>query len=304
MTPKARFAVTRRAATALAAMTLLSAGSLTAKAEDVVFLSTQLRPIEEAHKVRDVLLQGGPATNFVVEEPAKLNVRIEAEKKAGTMSFSLIGALHGEVSGLMPLEAVEPVDDVMSKLGDRGISPSLVELGKLGTGQQMYVPWMQATYIMAANKQALQYLPQGADINALSYAQLGEWAANIQKATGGRKLGFPAGAKGLMPRFFQGYLYPSYTGGVVTTFKSAEAEAMWSDFKALWANVNPASTNYDFMQEPLATGEVWIAWDHVARLKNAITAKPDDFVTFPAPSAGKGRGFMPVVAGSAWAPWR
>ena len=30
-----------------------------AAAQDLVFLSTQLRPIEEAQKVRDVLLKGG-----------------------------------------------------------------------------------------------------------------------------------------------------------------------------------------------------------------------------------------------------
>jgi multiple sugar transport system substrate-binding protein len=51
------------------------------------------------------------------------------------------------------------------------------------------------------------------------------------------------------------------------------------------------------MQEPLASGEVWIAFDHIARLKDALNAKPDDFVTFPAPSGPKGRGFMPVIAG-------
>ncbi len=45
----------------------------------------------------------------------------------------------------------------------------------------------------------------------------------MRKATGERKLGFPAGPTGLMARFFQGYLYPSYTGGVVSTFKSGEA---------------------------------------------------------------------------------
>jgi multiple sugar transport system substrate-binding protein len=100
-----------------------------------------------------------------------------------------------------------------------------------------------------------------------------------------------------MARFFQGYLYPSYTGGVVSTFKSEDAEKMWASFKALWANVNPASTGYNFMQEPLASGEVWIAFDHIARLKDALNAKPDDFVTFPAPSGPKGRGFMPVIAG-------
>ena len=59
-----------------------------------------------------------------------------------------------------------PLDDVAAKLADRGIPASLMELGKLGTGQQQYIPWMQATYVMVANKQALQYLPAGADVNS------------------------------------------------------------------------------------------------------------------------------------------
>ena len=41
------------------------------------------------------------------------------------------------------------------------------------------------------------------------------------------------------------------------------------------------------MQEPLLTGEVWVAFDHVARLADAFNQKPDDFVAFPAP-AGPG----------------
>ena len=71
-----------------------------------------------------------------------------------------------------------------------------------------YIPWMQATYVLAVNKKALEHLPQGADVNALTYQQLEDWGANMQKATGKRLLGFPAGPNGLLHRFFQGYLYP------------------------------------------------------------------------------------------------
>ena len=110
---------------------------------------------------------------------------------------------------------------------------------------------MQATYVMAANKEALQYLPAGADINALTYDQLIEWGKKMAETTGQPQIGFPAGPKGLMARFFQGYFYPSFTGGVVRPFKSADAAAGWEKLKELWAVVNPNSTNYDFMQEPL-----------------------------------------------------
>ncbi len=63
--------------------------------------------------------------------------------------------------------------------------------------------------------------------------------------------------------------------------------------------MNPNSTSYNFMQEPLLSGDVLIAWDHVARLQNAFRNKPDDFVAFPAPAGPKGRSFMPVLVGVA-----
>ncbi|QEL22098.1 extracellular solute-binding protein [Bosea sp. F3-2] len=271
-----------------------------AAAQDVNFLSTQLRPVEEAQKVRQVLLKGVPGkVSYLVEEPPQFDVRMKAEGKAGKRTISLAGALHGELQPLVTSGDIEPIDDVVAKLADRGIPQGLMELGKLGTGKQVYIPWMQATYIMVARKEALASLPAGADVNALSYDQLEAWGKALTEKTGKRLIGFPAGPKGLMPRFYQGYLYPSFTGGVVTPFRSAEAEAMWGQFKRLWQYVNPNSTSYDFMQEPLMAGEVWVAFDHVARLKDALVQEPDKYVTFPAPAGPKGRGYMPVVAGLA-----
>jgi multiple sugar transport system substrate-binding protein len=220
--------------------------------------------------------------------------RIEAELEAGSGQIDVIGALHGSFSsfpdGLADLSAV--VDGLAAPA-----SAAYVDLGKLGTGEQKYVPWMQATYVMAANKQALEYLPEGADINALSYDELIAWAKALAENTGGPKFGLPAGPDGLIHRFVQGNLYPSFTDSMVTKFRSAEAEAMWNTMKDLWSVTNPSSTNYGFMQEPLITGEVWVAWDHIARLANAFNEMPDDFVAFPSPAGPTGRGFMPVIAG-------
>ncbi len=44
---------------------------------------------------------------------------------------------------------------------------------------------------------------------------------------------------------------------------------------------------------------LWIAWDHVARLIQALEAKPDGFVSFPSPIGPKGLGFAPVLLGLA-----
>ena len=265
---------------------------------EMVFLSNQLRPIEEAEKVRQVILKDFPVpVEYVVDEPGPWVARVKAETQAGQVSVGLLGGLHADFAAIP--DALDPVDELMTKLADRGFPPSVVELAKLGTDHHLYVPWMQATYIMVANKQALEHLPEGASPDTLTYEQLAQWGANIEQATGERKLGFPAGPKGLLHRLFQGSLYPAYTGGVVRTFKSPDAVQMWTQFKDIWQSTNPRSTSYDFMQEPLLADDVWVAFDHVARLIDALRQKPDDFVAFPAPTGPKGLGYMPVLAGLA-----
>ncbi|GLQ77773.1 ABC transporter substrate-binding protein [Mesorhizobium huakuii] len=277
-----------------AALALSVAGG--AQAQQVLFWSTQARPVEETQKMRDEVLKGFEgAVDYQVAEDGPWLTRLQAELQAGSGTIGLLGGLHGDFStvgaNLVDLSAVD--------VGGVKVNEAYKKLGMLGTGEQKYMPWMQATYLMAANKQALQYLPAGTDLNTITYDQLIEWSKTIAEKTGSPKFGFPAGPKGLKHRFFEGFLYPSYTGSMVTKFRSAEAETAWNKFKELWQYTNPNSTNYAFMQEPLLSGEVWVAFDHVARLADAFNKKPDDFVAFPAPAGPAGRGFMPVVAGVA-----
>ena len=270
-----------------------------AQTERLIILSTQLRPIEEAQKMRNLVLKDFPReVDYVTDPPQQFLMRLEAEQQTGLHTIDVVGALHGELQPLVPLDALVPLDDLAGKL-NRDIPDALLALGRFGTAHQFYIPWMQAGYIMVANKQALPYLPSGADINALSYDQLATWAATIQQKTGKRLLGFPAGPHGLMHRFFEGFLYPSYTGGVVVPFRSEAAEAMWMQFASLWRSVNPNSTSYNFMGQALLSGDVWIGFDHVARVLDALRQRPDDFVAFPAPAGPKGRGYMPILVGLA-----
>lgn len=273
---------------------MVSASAAVASA-DVLFWSTQARPVEEAQAVRDdVLKDAGQPVNFEPVDGGPWITRLSAEIEAGSGTIGVLGALHGDFSSL---NSADLVDLSGIDLGGAEVNETFRKLGMLGTDEQKYLPWMQATYVMAANKKALEYLPDGADINALTYDQLIEWTKNLAENTGGPKFGFPAGPKGLKHRFFQGYLYPSFTDSMVTKFRSPEAEVAWNKFKELWQYTNPASTNFSFMQEQLLSDDVWVAFDHTARLADAFNTRPDDFIAFPAPAGPTGRGFMPVVAG-------
>ena len=267
----------------------------TAAQADVLFWSTQAKPVEEAQAMRDSVLSGyGEAVDHQPNDGGPWLTRLQAELAAGTGTIAVLGGLHGDFSAMDPDDLVD-LDD----LGVMSASGTFNDLAKLGTDSMQYIPWMQASYIMAANKEALQYLPEGADINALTYDQLIEWTANVHEAVGEPKFGFPAGPKGLKHRFFQGYLYPSYTDGVVRTFASPATVTAWEKMKELWAHTNPASTNFAFLQEQLLNGDAWIVFDHTSRLAQAFNDRPDDFVAFPAPAGPTGRGFMPVLAGVA-----
>ena len=184
--------------------------------------------------MQDLILKDAPVkVDFIPEDPGPFNDRLNAEQKAGKVTVSLIGGLHGDLEPFVRAQYLEDLTPLGQKLSDRGLAAPFMDLARMGTKDKTYyIPWMQATYVLAINKKALQYLPQGADVNALTYAAAQGLGRAIQKATNKRMLGFPAGPKGLLHRFFQGYLYPSYTGSSgVVSFKSPEAAAMWKDFK-------------------------------------------------------------------------
>ena len=268
---------------------------------NLVFLSDQLSTTQETADMRSKILSGfkGSGVSFTsLADTTRFVDQVIAQAKAGAGTLDLIGGLQGDFVALEAQIPLRDMSDVISELKDRNFPAAYLDLAKI-KGAYRFVPWITATYLMAANKQALPYLPSGADVNALTYDQLLAWGQALKKAKGQQLIGFPAGPTGLIKRFFQGYLYPSFTGGLNTQFKGAAAVGMWQYFKQLWAVTNPQSPTYAMMDEPLLSGEVWVAWDHAVRLSDALQQQPDNFVVFPAPSGPKGLGYEPVLGGLA-----
>lgn len=266
---------------------------------DLTFLSTQLRPVEEAEAVRNVILADFPGNvEFIGEDEGPFIDRIRAEAEADAGSIDLLGGLHGDFAALVDDDVLTDLTDVLDEL-DLDLPDSLLELARLGGDEVLYIPWIQATYVMVANNEALDHLPDGADLNDLTYDDVHAWAQALAEATGTPQFGLPAGEDGLLHRFFQGFLYPSFTGGVNTQFASDAAVSGWQWLADIWEFTNPQSTTYGFMQEPLLGGEVLLGWDHTARVVGALEERPDDFVAFPSPRGPEGLGFMPVVGGLA-----
>jgi len=269
---------------------------VSAEAGEALFFSTQFTPIEEQETFRGILSGGG--FDFTASEEGPLLDVVLAGKQAGQGEIDVVGALHGTFPPLAREDAMMNLIDIADDLSaDRELTAAFLNTGLLGSDDHLYyIPWMQATYIMAAHKDALPYLPEGADINALTWEEFSTWCQTIAEETGEAKCGLPHA--GLFHRFLEGYLFPSFTGGMVSNFKSNEAAEMMAWMRdSLWPYVHPQSISYEFMQEPLLAGEVLVAFDHTARLLDAFNSEPDNFVAFPAPAGPAGRGFMPVIVG-------
>jgi multiple sugar transport system substrate-binding protein len=263
---------------------------------DLLFFSTQLTPFDEAEKMRAILLKGFEKKVLFKPEDNRLVFEKVIAGSAGNRP-DLIGGNHGDFISLKSHSILMDLSSFGSLWEKNKILGKYIDLARIDDNFQYYIPWMQTTYIMVANKKSLLFLPKGADINHLSFEQLFTWAKNIKMSTGKKRLGFPGAKKGLLHRFLQGCLYPSFTGGMVTGLDTRDSITMWRYFKRLWGCVNPWSLSFSHMEEPLLSDEVWIAWDHTARLINVFQSKPDDFIAFPCPAGPKGRGFMVVLAG-------
>ncbi|MBK7199675.1 hypothetical protein [Candidatus Amarolinea dominans] len=83
-------------------------------------------------------------------------------------------------------------------------------------------------------------------------------------------------------------MWPSFTGGMVSNFRATRPRPMLTWMRdELWPYVNPQSITYSFMQEPLLAGEVWVAFDHTARLIKAFNEKPNDSWPSPRPTRAR-----------------
>ncbi len=272
------------------------------------FVSTQMTPAAEQKFAKGVLLKGftdetGVAVEFITGEYHDMFVRLSAEVAAGKVTVSVFGDLH---SGLDLMNAKGLFDDLAGiRLADRTFIEALEDYSVMA-GRKVYVPWMQATYVMVVNKKAFEHLPLGLTVEDVTgasekwtYYALLNWSKNLNDAFKGPKLGFPMGPKGLWHRFLHGYIYPAFTGYQAVAFDSLRAVKLWEYLRELRGYMHPASSTWAAMDEPLLKEEVLIAWDHTARIKPAIVQKPGEFAIVPVPSGLKGRGYITVAVGLA-----
>ncbi|MFQ5836146.1 MAG: extracellular solute-binding protein, partial [bacterium] len=122
------------------------------------FTSTQMVPAAEQKFAKGVLLKGftgetGMAVELIPMEYPELFARLSAEVAARRVTISVVGDLH---SNLDLMNAKGLFDDLAGiTLGGRTFIKALEDYSVMA-GRKVYIPWMQATYVMVVNKKAFE----------------------------------------------------------------------------------------------------------------------------------------------------
>ncbi|MCD6420425.1 MAG: carbohydrate ABC transporter substrate-binding protein [Synergistetes bacterium] len=277
-------------------------------APKIYFVSTQMHPAGEREFMVGTLLksfakESGINVEFLALTYNEMLSRVSAEEKTGKVTISVIGDLHGGLDVMASRNLLQEVKGI--PLPNRTFISTLEKYSVI-KGKKVYVPWMQATYVMVVNKEAYKYLPNGLTKEDVrkptekwTYEALLQWAKNMKEKTGTPKFGLPMAPKGLFHRFLHGYLLPSFTGYEAKEFDSPNGIKAWEYMRKLVNYIHPASSTWAAMSEPLLKGEVLLAWDHTARIKPAIVQQPDKFEVIPVPRGPAGRGYIVVAVGLA-----
>jgi multiple sugar transport system substrate-binding protein len=160
---------------------------------------------------------------------------------------------------------------------------------------RLFVPNTFDVYVLAANVDALKYLPQGLSrqdvVNGITWEQYAEWAINIAKGEGTGKAMLPANPQGSQLLYPMAGMALSYGGGfpdfTSPGFKKAlEIIARMAQGNAFY----PSQAQYSAPTDPMVNGDVWLTFAHMSPIGVAYNAAPNQWVIGAAPKGSKGAG--------------
>ncbi|HHS96717.1 MAG TPA: extracellular solute-binding protein, partial [Chloroflexi bacterium] len=157
---------------------VLSSEMFAPPAEQEFFINEILKPFEE---------ETGITVNFQVIKGEDLFDRVTVQQQTGHVTTDLVLVFNGRFSWWTDAGYVMPLDEVVSQWTDRTILPAF-DRNAVVDGTRYFVPISADVYLTIANNKALDYLPEGASIDSLTYEQYADWAVAIAEGEGEGKV--------------------------------------------------------------------------------------------------------------------
>ena len=258
-------------------------------AEQEFFINEIIKPFEEEH---------GVTVNFSIIDDATLLQQAEVQQTTNHVTTDIVVSHNGSMPQWLDNGWVEDLTDVVAGWTDRTFSEAFVT-DTNRDGKQYFLPVGADVYLLLANNKALPYLPDGVDLDAITWDQYAAWAVAIAEGEGEGKVcitGIPS--KSWVYMF--GGTGLSYGAG----FPDANSEGAMAAWK-VWETIGkgdgfvPTVLNVDSCVDPMMREESWLTVFHNARAGQVFASNETAFTLAPAPAGPTGIGSIAGVSGYA-----
>jgi multiple sugar transport system substrate-binding protein len=257
--------------------------------EQEFFISEIIKPFEEEY---------GVTVDFTIIDDTSLLDRAEVQQTTDHVTTDIVVAHNGVMTTWIENGWVEDLTDVVAGWTDRTFSTSFSQ-DTDKDGKQYFLPVGADVYLLLANNKALPYLPEGVDLDAITWEEYAAWAVAIAEGEGEGKVcitGIPS--KSWVYMF--GGTGLSYGAGF-PDINSAGAMEAWK----IWETIGkadgfvPTVLNIDSCVDPMMREESWLTVFHNARAGQVFESNETQFTLAPAPSGPSGIGSIAGVSGYA-----
>ncbi len=257
--------------------------------EQEFFINEVIVPFEQEHGVK---------VYFQILSDDDQFQRAEVQQSTNHVTTDIICAHNGKMPDWLDAGWVEDLTPLVESWTDRHFSPTF-NSDTNRDGKQYFLPVGADVYLLLANNKTLPYLPDGADIDAITWEEYAQWAVNIAEGEGEGKVcitGIPS--KSWVYMFGGSAL--SYGSGF-PDINSAGAMDAWK----IWEKIGkaggfvPTVLNIDSCVDPMMREESWLTVFHNARAGQVYASNETQFTLAPAPGGSKGIGTIAGVSGYA-----
>jgi multiple sugar transport system substrate-binding protein len=286
----------------VAAALLVFALTIPAFAEETIVLSSRLwsRPAEQEFIINEILKPFEEEHNIKVAlqiiDDDTLFDRANVQKSTGHITTDVIIVHAQRMPEWVAGDYVEDLTEIVNGWTDRTFSKGFDPMTIID-GKRYFVPIGADVYLLAANKKALQYLPEGADVQDLTWEQLVDWALATAEGEGEGKFAVTG-----VPQNMLIYQYGSGIlsfGGGFPDVNSPGALKFWELMVKLKDAHPPTVLTYETVMEAMKRGEAWLTVTHNARVGQIYESNPAQFVIAPAPKGPAGIGSVAGTSGFA-----
>jgi multiple sugar transport system substrate-binding protein len=257
--------------------------------EQEYFINEVIKPFEEEH---------GVTVNFQIIDDQTLLDRAEVQQSTGHVTTDIVVAHNSRMPEWIEKGWVEDMTDVVAGWTDRTFMDAFVQ-DTNKDGKQYFLPVGADVYLLLANNKALPYLPDGADIDAMTWEQYAQWAVNIAEGEGEGKVCITG-----IPQKSWIYMFGGTALSYGASFPDANSNGAQDAWK-VWETIGkangfvPSVLNIDSCVDPMMREESWLTVFHNARAGQVYSSNETQFTLAPAPSGPTGTGTIAGVSGYA-----